>query len=86
MKVAMTVSPAPDTSLTSFRSGRLRMDTPSLPTHLTTLPPLYGLMLLEPLIAHAADEPGAVDKPSDVPVSTNAECKDVLLTNPLNGS
>ena len=54
--------------------------------HLTILPPLYGLMLLEPLIAHFADEPGAVDKPNEVAVSTNAECRDVLLVNPLNGS
>jgi hypothetical protein len=30
-------------------------------------------MLLEPLIAHDADEPGAEDKPNEVAVSTTAE-------------
>jgi hypothetical protein len=60
--------------------------TPVESTHLTTLPPLYGLMLLEPLIAHDADEPGAEDSPSDVAVSTTAEWSVVLLVNPLNGS
>jgi hypothetical protein len=43
-------------------------------------------MLLEPLIAHDADEPGAEDSPSDVAVSTTAEWSVVLLVNPLNGS
>ena len=43
-------------------------------------------MLLELLIAHFAELPGAESKPNEVAVSTNAECKDVPLVNPLKGS
>ena len=60
--------------------------TPVESTHLTTLPPLYGLIWLSLPLSQAAPHVVAVPNPKEVAISTTEANKVVSLTNPLNGS